>query len=202
VGGEPALPPGPVVVFANHQSFFDGYLLWLVAAHVVRRPFLVWMEEVDRFPFFALQGALPFPRHDPRVRAATIRRTRRLLRAQPPPVLAYFPEGELHDADDPVRPIEADALARLHRALGGPAWWPVAIHATWRGDALPTILLTGDRVTSGPPDDPGGRLERLRDGLRTRPTGERVLLDGTAGAHERWDFSWMRPFFRHRPGRP
>lgn len=202
VGDDPALPPGPVVAFANHQSFFDGYLLWLLAARVARRPFVVWMEEADRFPFFALQGALPFPRHDPRGRAATIRRTRRLLQGTPAPLLAYFPEGTLHDADDPVRPIDGGPLARLHDALGGPSWWPVAVHATWRAEALPTIMLTGGPVNTTPPIDASMALERLRRRLRTRPAAERVLLEGAAGAHERWDFSWMRRVFSHRPGRP
>lgn len=202
MGDEPDLPPGPVVAFANHQSFLDGYLLWLVAARLARRPFLVWMEEVGRFPFFALQGALPFPRHEPGVRAGTIRRTRRLLRASPTPLLAYFPEGELHDADDAVRPIDQEVLARLHHTLGGPAWWPIGIHVTWRGEARPTVLLTGGAVTPAPPVDPGALLDRLRDGLRTRPPAEHVLLDGHPGAHERWNFTWAQRLFPHRPGRP
>jgi hypothetical protein len=200
VGGEALLPAGPVVAFANHQSFFDGYLLWLVAARVARRPFLVWMEEAERFPFFALQGAMAFPREDSRRRAATIHRTRHLFRALPAPMLAYFPEGALHDADDPVHPVDPEVLERLHEVLDRPAWWPVAVHVTWRGDDRPTVLLTGGSVTSRPPPDPSALLGGLRASLLRRSAAERVLLQGTPSPHERWDFSWMRGAFPHRPG--
>jgi 1-acyl-sn-glycerol-3-phosphate acyltransferase len=199
-GPAPMLPPGPVVAYANHQSLHDGHLLWLVARRLLGRRFLVWMEEADRFPFFALQGALPFPRYDDRRRAATIRRTRRLFRTLPGALLAYFPEGELHPADEAVREIPAAPLQRLHRALGEPCWWPIAIHQTWRGDALPVALLGGGPVSRHPPTTAHVALEALRRRLRDAVEPERMLLDGRPGPHERWSFAWMRRMFRHRPG--
>ncbi|MDH4350772.1 MAG: 1-acyl-sn-glycerol-3-phosphate acyltransferase, partial [Gemmatimonadota bacterium] len=146
IGPPPTLPAGPVVVVANHQSFHDGYLMWLLALEMLDRRFLVWMEEVDRVPFFALQGALPFPPNDARRRATAMRKTRRLFDETPRTMLAYFPEGALHGADEPIYPFAPDGLARLHRVLGEPGWWNVAIHLTWRSDSRPTALLGGGLV--------------------------------------------------------
>lgn len=201
VGTVPALPEGPVVAYANHQSVHDGHLLWLLARRLLSREFLVWMQEADRFPFFALQGALPFPAGNARGRATTIRRTRRLLDVARGTMLAYFPEGTLHDADEAVNTIPDAPLERLHRALGHPTWWPVAIHQTWRGDARPVVLLTAGTPDDRPPTAAHRVLESLRDALRVRSPQEHVLLEGRPGLHERWDFGWAEGWFRHRRGR-
>lgn len=199
VGPPPALPPGPVVAYANHQSFHDGHLLWLLTIHLLERGFLVWMEEGDRVPFFAAQGAMPFPRDDATRRAATMRRTRRLLAERPGMVLAYFPEGTLHGADEPIRPFDPVLLERLHRVLGEPTWWPVAVHLTWRGESRPTALITGGAPASGPAGNAREELRDLRERLRAA-SGGMVLLDGRTRRHEGWDLTWMRRLFPHRPG--
>lgn len=200
IGPPPELPERPVVVVANHQSFHDGYLLWLLALELLGRRFLVWMEEVDRVPFFALQGALPFPPADPRRRASSVRRTRRLLAATPRTVLGYFPEGVLHGADEPIQPFAPEHLTRLHRVLGEPTWWTVAIHLTWRGDSRPTALLTGGAVTPAPTGDERNQLQELRAVLRHTAERGAVLLDGRARRHEQLDLHWARGLFHHRPG--
>ena len=57
-GPPPTLPPHtPVVLYANHHNFYDGYLAWLVIHHMLQRPTLTWMAEWDRYPFFAAVGA-------------------------------------------------------------------------------------------------------------------------------------------------
>lgn len=191
-GPVPGLPPGPVVAFANHQSYYDGHLMWLLARRLLARRFAVWMEELDRFPFLASQGALPFPPRDPHRRATTLRATRRLLRADPDTMLAYFPEGILHGADDHVRPWSPDALRRLHHVLGRPAWWPIGIHVTWRGESRPTAVLGGAGWTRQPPREATGGLEQLRTALRESRHAERTLIEGTASPAERWSFGWTR----------
>ncbi|MDX1548833.1 MAG: acyltransferase, partial [Rhodothermales bacterium] len=116
IGPAPALPEGvPVILYANHHNFYDGYLGWLVAARLLGRPAMTWMEAWDRFPFFGAVGALPFPPGDPRRRAATVRRTLRRFEEASSSVLVYFPEGRLHPPDEGLDPFPEGAFARLAR---------------------------------------------------------------------------------------
>lgn len=55
----------PVVIYANHHAFYDAQILGYVAERVLGRHAVVWMEELDRFPFLGVLGARPFPVNDP-----------------------------------------------------------------------------------------------------------------------------------------
>ena len=198
----PTLPEGPLVVYANHHSFYDGYLLWLLVRHRLGRPLVIWMEEWDRAPLFGPIGALPFPAEDARQRTTTIRETARRLAADPRTVLLLFPEGDLRPPDQGLGSFRAD-LDRLARVLPETVCWqPLAMHLTWWGDDRPTALLT----TPPAHDMPDGQeIERLRSGLqslqRTDPEVVQkdyahLLLDGQPSVHERWDLRVLAPLFR------
>ena len=201
-GPAPALPPAPVVLYANHHLFHDGYLLWLLVGHRLGRPVVVWMEEWARAPLFGPLGALPFPPDDPRARAVTIRETARRMSADPRTVLLLFPEGAQGRPDDGLAPFQAD-LPRLARLLPPEThWWPVALRATWWGEARPTALLTGGALAASPDGQEPDRLQGLLDLLTgavpdaLRAGHARLLLDGGPDAHERWDLSTLAPLFR------
>jgi len=198
----PALPDGPVVLYANHHGFYDGHLLWLLAARTLGRPVVVWMAEWTRAPLFGPAGALPFPKHDVRSRTATLRETVRRMERDPRTVLLLFPEGELRPADAGLGPFRAD-LARLGRVLPAEtAWWPVALRVTWWGEDRPTALLTTEAVHPAPDGREAERLGALLHRLRRaepawlRDGRARLLLDGTRSAHERWNLSTLAPLFR------
>ena len=196
VGGTlPDLPDGPVIAYANHHHFYDGHLAWLLfRARLERRPTL-WMEEWDRFPFFAAVGAQPFPTDDPARRAATVRRTARRFRAHPSTVLVYYPGGTLHPPEDGIQAFQAEAVTRIARLYPSATWWPYAVHVTWRNEATPTAFLTGgtSHEADGHEHD---RLQRLWQRLQTpsdRPT--KTLLRGRQSLEEWWDFSFASSFF-------
>ena len=197
VGDLPKLPDDrPVVLYANHHFFHDGYLLWWLSRWLGRPP-LIWMAERDRFPFFGPAGALSFPADDARARLRTLRATARLLEREPERILLYFPEGTLSPPDAGVQPWLPDVFARLDRILPPHAWWPVALHVTWWGEDRPTALLTG-----GPLHDEATGREReqltalLRTLRATDPDSDHhLLLDGTRSPAERWDFRALTPFF-------
>ena len=195
-GPVPAVPPGrSVVLLVNHPTFYDGYAGGLVVRRVLGRRPLTWMREWDRFPFFAAAGALPFPEGDPVDRAATVRRTARLL-AAPGYGLVYFPEGDLHSPDEPLRPFDAAFLARLGRLFPPVTWLPVALHPTWEAADHPVL-----RIAAGVPQDgvDGGERDRIaavRDALRTAPGDGRVLLGRGRSTQDAWDFRFARGFFR------
>ena len=198
VGEVPELPPDvPVVLYANHHGFFDAHLVWIAVERLYGRPVMTWMAEWDRFPFFGAVGAQPFPPSDPARRAATLRRTARHFReAQPPPILVYFPEGHLHAPEQGILPFDGLPLARLGCLLPSALWWPVAVHVTWRGEALPTALLAGGEPRPDVRGDERERLEALWHGLRTSMPGHtRMLLEGAPSPEERWNFAFTRRLF-------
>lgn len=192
------LPERPVVLYANHHHFYDGYLLWLITRHMLQREGVLWMEEWDRFPFFAAVGAHPFPRDDRARRLATIRRTARFFRTHPKSVLGYLPEGQLHPPEEGILPFGDGALQRLDRIFGGVLWWPVAIHVTWCGDKYPTAFLAGGTPHTDPDGSERERLEHLWhilcDSLPSHPP-RHTLLDGRGSPSDTWSFSFATRFF-------
>ncbi len=198
VGHAPDFPPGiPIVLYTNHHNFFDGHLAWLVIRRMLNRRTLTWMADWDRFPFFSVQGALPFPADDAKRRAETIRSTVRRFRESSPPVLVYFPEGHLHTPDDGVMAFDHHFLSRLDRLLPEKMWWPVAIHVTWAAESLPTVFLAGGEPHARIDGEEKARLETLLRALRNRtPDSLTVLLEGRHSPQERWNFAFLSRFFK------
>ncbi|MEL6444390.1 MAG: 1-acyl-sn-glycerol-3-phosphate acyltransferase [Bacteroidota bacterium] len=209
VGAWPLLPEGqPVVLYANHHSFFDGYLLWWLLTQHLDRPPLVWMREHDQIPLFGPLGTLPFPEDDARRRAQTLRETARRMRAVPETTLFLFPEGEQRPPDAGIGPFETADLARVARLVPDAAWWPVALRLTWWDADRPIALLTGDTPHDAPDGDERPRLDALLNRLRAvRPVGDgvtidgvpaasRVLLDGKRAPGERWNLTVLGPLLQ------
>lgn len=125
VRGSPPDTTAPIVLFANHHYWWDGYLShWLIRSW--GRRMVVWMESYRRFPPFEAIGALPFPSYDPIARARTIKRTVQILSAEPA-VLLLFPEGELHGDTERLLPFQR-SLHWLHCRLPQAMLLPLAIH--------------------------------------------------------------------------
>lgn len=198
VGGEPVLPAGlPVIVYANHNHFLDGHILWLVCREVLRRPFIIWMEELDRFPFFASAGALPFPADDPARRSTTLRQTRAALAAHPPPALAYFPGGVLTPPESGLPAEDPRTFLRLSRIMPPAAWLPLAIHVTWWGEDRPTVLVSAGDSHGAPAGDEMRRLGAALEKARApNPVVTQALLEGRRGLNEKWNLSFLRRLYR------
>ena len=196
----PDLPPKtPVVLYANHHNFFDGYLHWLLTQRVLKRPSLIWMAEWDRFPFFGAVGALPFPPDDPHRRAATLRWTIRRFRDNPETILIYYPEGRLHRPEEGILPFDPTVFARLDRLLPEKLWWPVGVHITWWGEALPTALLGGGVPYASATGEEPARLESVWQALRAAtPEQTHSVLEGRHGPDESWNLSFLSRFFEPR----
>ncbi|WP_245846025.1 1-acyl-sn-glycerol-3-phosphate acyltransferase [Longibacter salinarum] len=187
----------PVILYANHHHFYDGHLLWYLLRHALGRPGTIWMEEWDRYPFFAAVGAQPFPTDDSRRRAATIRRTARRFREAPRTVMVYFPEGELHTPAEGIHPFPEGAAQRLARFYPEATWWPIAIDVTFWGDKHPTACLLPGTPHSAPDGNERDRLTRLWHTLReTLPEApHHVLLNGRPSPTDVWDFSRFASLF-------
>ncbi len=197
VGPVPDVPAdASVVLYANHHSFHDGHLLWVVVEKLLKRHALTWMEDWNRFPFFAAVGALPFPSDDLRARALTFRRTARRFADAPCWGLVYFPEGVLHPPDDGVLAFDESLLRRLDTLLPDKVWLPVALYVTWDGDARPVARLTAGRAHRTIQGDEHTRLSTLWHDLRTTTRPATLLAQGKRSAATTWDFRFTAPFFR------
>ncbi len=125
VQGAPPAEPKPIVLFANHHYWWDGYLgYWLIRAWGRRA--LVWMEAYRRFPPFWALGALPFPPDNIAMRARTIRRTLTALQS-PETALLLFPEGVLHGDPQRLLPFQRSLYWLAQRAAHA-LFLPLAIH--------------------------------------------------------------------------
>ena len=187
----------PIVLYANHTTFHDGYVLWLVSKKLFNREVHLWMEDWDNFPLFAAVGAQPFPRDDGAERLRTIRRTNTFLRENPRSTLIYLPEGELHAPEEGILPFPESVMPKLARIFPESQWLPVGIHLTSRGEAQPTLLLTGGEPHEVADGRERERLEACIHQLKgaARPC-DRILLGGKQSPDESWNMRFLAPFFR------
>ncbi len=186
----------PVVLYANHHNFFDGYLLWYLLTAGANRLSMTWMEDWDRFPFFAAVGAYPFPADDASRRFATMRKTATRMRRHPASGLYYFPETRLHPPEEAILPFNAASFERFDRLFPEKLWVPIAIHITWWGESLPTAVLQAGTPHALATGDEHERLTALWQGLRTAvPAETSVLLEGRSSPNESWNMRFLRGFF-------
>ena len=192
----------PLVLFANHHYWWDGYLgYWLIRA--LGRRMVVWMEAYRRFPPFGAIGALPFPPDDPQVRARTVRRTVQILRTEPATALLLFPEGVLHGDTERLLPFQR-SLHWLVCRVPQATLLPLAIHIEPSYHQYPRAYLSvGAPFQSAATDETAwlaeaaGAVETLLRQTRAdahaaltddehAARGFQVLLHGALSVHERF----------------
>lgn len=201
VRGAPPEPAHPLVLFANHHYWWDGYLgYWLIRAWGYRA--LAWMEAYRRFPPFGALGALPFPPDDPQARARTVRRTVQILCTEPAALL-LFPEGVLHGDTERLLPFQR-SLHWLACRVPQATLLPLAIHIEPSYHQYPRAYLSvGAPFQSAAIDETAwlaeaaGAVETLLRQTRTdaraaltddehAAQGFQVLLQGARSVHERF----------------
>lgn len=195
-----ALPPTPMILAANHHGWHDGYLMFCLITRLGVRC-VDWIAEYEAFPLFRKIGGMPFPPSDPALRAATIRRTVRLMRSEKRS-LVIFPEAELHRGPE-VRPfgraVESVAVRTQSPVV------PVAIAYDMSLHERPEAYLR-----LGAPLTPGGgvaaqaqsAVATLLDELRCDITNGHsfdVLVKGTGDVNERWDLRRTRSGGQNSP---
>ena len=186
-----AASAGGALLAANHHSWWDLYLVWLIR-HKLRRPLsgLILPETLEQFPFFRNIGAIP---------TSELREALRRLRRGD--LLVVFPEGELRAAGTvgEVRP----GLGFLASRAAVPIY-PVAIRTVMRGAQRPEVfIILGEAVSAG---EVAGSLNALLGGLErelAHADPERPLLGfeawsgGAASTNER--VAWVGKLFGRRP---
>jgi 1-acyl-sn-glycerol-3-phosphate acyltransferase len=135
---------GPVILAANHVSWWDGFLLREVQRRLQPAAplFTVMLErELDRVPFLRRLGAIPL---DP-ARPASVRAVFRALREErqrdPAPLVAWFPQGRIEPSWK--RPLKLrPGIPALARALAPCSIVPVALHIEPLAAPAPTAFVS------------------------------------------------------------
>jgi 1-acyl-sn-glycerol-3-phosphate acyltransferase len=158
----------PLVIAANHVSWWDGFLLREVQRRV--RPnaphyTLMTRRELDRFPFFRRLGVVGI---DPGS-AGSVLRALRVLEARvaerPDSVVGFFPQGRIWPSYR--RPLGfRRGVERFARRLSAQVL-PIGIHAEPLNAPAPSLFLNAGEIVE--PTVPVARLEteveRLLDDL-------------------------------------
>jgi len=185
-----AMPAGSaaVIVYANHGSFWDGFV-----AHQLCRA-AGWdgycmMEErmLARYRFLASLGAFSIRRLDPRSTLETFRYARRLL-ARPKTAVVVFPEGELRPV--PTLPLDLERGMEVLARHAGARCVPVAVRYLFLEDERPDVLLAvGEAHPPAPLSEMRTRLEALLESLlEARGTDDFArLMRGRRSVAARWD---------------
>ncbi|HET9222915.1 MAG TPA: lysophospholipid acyltransferase family protein [Roseiflexaceae bacterium] len=194
---------GPLIIYPNHSSWWDGYMCFLLTRMVLRGRFEAYlmMEEpqLRRYGFFTWAGCFSVDRGDPRSAARSVAYISRILAARRPRALVIFPQGAI--APNDRRPLKVYAgAAQIARHAGGATLWPVALRYEFRGEQRPEAFIRSGPAHYAPaPVDAGAltaeiaqRLTAATDALRDDVTagrlgGYRVLLHGAAGVNRMWD---------------
>lgn len=202
-GPVPAPADGPLIVYMNHPSWWDGYMAFVLNRMVLGGRFqgFAMMEEAQlrRYPFFGWSGAFSVHRQDARSALRSVAYAGRVLAERPARSLYVFPQGEI--APNDRRPIEVfSGLARVAQRAGGATLWPVALRYEHRGEQRPEAFIRAGPAHRAPAGadaraltaEVGARLTAACDALRDEYAagdlaGYRALLRGRAGVNRVFD---------------
>jgi 1-acyl-sn-glycerol-3-phosphate acyltransferase len=194
---------GPLIIYFNHPSWWDGYMACIVNRVVLRdrfRPYLMMEEpELRRYQFFSWSGCFSVNRQDARAAARSVAYISRLLAERRDRALLIFPQGEITPNDR--RPLAIfSGIAHVASRAGGAALLPVALRYEFRGEQRPEafIRLGPFHIAPAPVEaraltrEAERRLAAATDALRDelndgRLERYRVLLRGRAGVNRVFD---------------
>lgn len=177
-----------LLVYANHASFWDGFVAHALCRRFGRDGYALMEErQLARYRFLRRLGAFSIRRGDATSALETLRHARRLL-DRPRAAVFVFPQGRI--APRTSRPLEfergVEVLARMTEGLSV----PVAFRYAFFESEYPDVLI---RV--GAPHRPESRarmqerLNALVSGLADveQPRSFDPLLQGRRSVAERWD---------------
>jgi len=205
-GGDPRAAGSPLLVIANHPSWWDGYLALLLSRHYgMRRYLMMDAAQLQRYGFFAWAGGLGVERADARDVARSIAYAANLLRQENRASLWLFPQGAITASRARPLVVHAGAAHILRHATRDGTTvgvLPVAWELLFRGEQHPEVLvLTGNvipfngtvtRDLSAVTAHLAEALTAVMDALanditRDDLTTYRTILRGRIGVNDRFD---------------
>lgn len=195
---------GPLIIYLNHSSWWDGYLMYVIHRIVLRGQFdahlLMEEKQLRRYRFFRWSGAFSINRDDPEDSQRAQAYAAALLRGgRRPRLLFIFPQGRIVPND--LRPlITYPGIARIAAQVGNVVLCPVALRYELLGRQFAEAFIRiGPWHRLRNPDDIEDTLaditrrlteacDALRDDvLHMRFERFRPLLRGRRGIDETFD---------------
>jgi len=195
---------GPLILYLNHASWWDGYLMYVIHRVVLRGRFdahlLMEEKQLRAYRFFSWSGAFSVNRNDPEDARRSQAYAAALLRGGTRPrALFIFPQGRIVPNDR--RPLVTfPGIARIIAQAGAVNLCPVALRYELLGRQYPQAYIRiGPQHRAATPDDPDATLreitwrltaacDALRDDvLEQRLERFRPLLRGRRGIDEQFD---------------
>jgi 1-acyl-sn-glycerol-3-phosphate acyltransferase len=142
-----ALAKGPVILAANHVSWWDGQLLLVLHRYLgVEGRFLIKADSVDEMPYIRHLGGIPIDRRSAAGALAGLEEAAAFLTG-PGRLVWIFPQGELRPPH--LRPLGLErGVELLHRISKAPVL-PFAWVSGWRLLHLPTWAIAVGEPISG-----------------------------------------------------
>ena len=137
----------PTIFYANHPSWWDGYIAFFLCDERWRIAGYLMMEEpqLRRYRFFQRCGCFSVDRHNAREGMRSVAYAAQLLRGRPGRGLWIYPQGEIRPNDR--RPLQTYAgAAHVTRRAAPVRCVPVALRFEFFGEQRPEAL-----VRLGPP---------------------------------------------------
>jgi 1-acyl-sn-glycerol-3-phosphate acyltransferase len=171
MAGLPSVDAGerPLLLAANHVSWWDGFILREVQRRMrPRAPLYTLMStaELQRLPFFRHLGVVGIDGDSPASVRSALRTLEARLRERPDAVIAYFPQGRIWPSHR--RPLGFRRGIELFVERLSPRVLPVGLHLEPLNTVAPTVFVS----VGGALDAPVGadalerRVEEELDAIR------------------------------------
>lgn len=157
----------PVILYSNHQSWWDGLLEWrLVEFFGGDLRLMMAAQNLRQFPFFRRVGVFGVDLEDPRDRVRGLLHCVRLLKQENlRRTLVLFPQGELRPAHEPFLPFQGGLETLLRKSPQAKAFPVGKIIRPGRFQHPEVLLRIGEPLCAG------ASLTDLQQGL------ERCLVE-------------------------
>ena len=132
----------PMIICANHSSWWDGYVAAVVKRHLGVEGYLMMEEsQLRRYFFFSWIGCFSVDRHHPRAAMQSIQYAAHLLKERPGRMVWLFPQGEI--APNDRRPLVFFRGAAHLAKLSAPALlYPLATRIEYLAEQRPDLFIS------------------------------------------------------------
>ncbi|GHO87871.1 lysophospholipid acyltransferase family protein [Dictyobacter formicarum] len=132
----------PIIICANHSSWWDGYVAALVERHLHLDGYLMMEEaQLKRYFFFRWIGCFSVDRHNVRSAMQTINYAGKLLKQRRGRMVWLFPQGEISPND--YRPLTFfSGTAHIARVAAPALIYPTAIRIEYLAEQRPDLYIS------------------------------------------------------------